>query len=53
MEERENSEAKRYREFHDIDLGDRSIYDLIVDTQKHSAAEAAEKVLARLQEVRT
>jgi predicted cytidylate kinase len=52
MEEREDSEAKRYREFHDIDLGDRSIYDLVIDTQKHSATEAAEVVLARLQEVR-
>lgn len=53
MEEREGSEARRYREFHDIDLGDRSIYDLVVDTQKYSAAEAAEIVLVRLQEVRT
>ena len=52
MEERERSEATRYREFHDIDLGDRSIYDLVIDTEKHSAAKAAETVLTRLQEVR-
>jgi len=52
MEEREHSEATRYREFHDIDIADRSIYDLVIDTQAHTAVEAAEVVLTRLQEVR-
>jgi len=52
MEEREHSEATRYREFHGIDIADQSIYDLVIDTQAHSAVEAAEVVLTRLQEVR-
>lgn len=29
---REQSEATRYREYYDIDIGDRSIYDLVVNT---------------------
>jgi len=32
VEEREESEAKRYREIHGIDIGDLSVYDLVVDT---------------------
>jgi cytidylate kinase len=53
MQEREDSEARRYREFHGIDLGDLGIYDLIIDTQAHSAAQTVEGILGRLQEVRT
>jgi len=53
MQERERSEATRYRAFHAIDIGDLSFYDLIVDTQSHSAARAVEAILSRLQEVRT
>lgn len=35
--EREESEAKRYMEIHDIDIRDLSIYDLVVNTEKWSA----------------
>jgi cytidylate kinase len=52
MQERERSEAARYRAFHAIDIGDLSLYDLIVDTRIHSAARAVEAILTRLQEVR-
>jgi cytidylate kinase len=34
IEEREGSEAKRYREIHGIDIEDLSIYDLVVDTSR-------------------
>ena len=33
---REESEARRYREYYDIDIGDRSIYDLVVNTSRWS-----------------
>ena len=52
MREREDSEAKRYREFHDIDLADLGFYDLRVDTRTHTAEQAAAAILTRLQEVR-
>lgn len=32
IEEREQSEAKRYREIHGIDIEDLSVYDLVIDT---------------------
>ena len=34
IEDRENSEAKRYREIHGIDIGDLSVYDLVIDTSR-------------------
>lgn len=37
IKEREESEAKRYEEIHDIDIKDLSIYDLVVNTEKWSA----------------
>lgn len=32
IEKRQNSEARRYREIHGIDIGDLSVYDLVIDT---------------------
>jgi cytidylate kinase len=34
IEDRENSEAKRYREIHGIDIEDLSVYDLVIDTSR-------------------
>ncbi|MCX2817756.1 AAA family ATPase [Haladaptatus sp. F3-133] len=34
IEDRENSEAKRYREIHGIDIDDLSVYDLVIDTSR-------------------
>jgi len=34
IEDREASEAKRYREIHGIDIGDLSVYDLVIDTSR-------------------
>lgn len=45
---REASEAKRYREHHRIDLADRSVYDLVLDTGKRSPTEVVETILAEV-----
>ncbi len=48
MKVREESELKRYKDFHDIDLQDMSIYDLVISTDFHSADEVAKKIQAGL-----
>jgi predicted cytidylate kinase len=44
---REECEAKRYREYYDIDIHDLSVYDLILDTSHVSAEEVADIILFR------
>jgi cytidylate kinase len=46
--ERAESEAKRYLEYYDIDIEDRSIYDLVVNTARWTAAAEVEFALAAL-----
>lgn len=48
MEERERSEASRYAQHHGIDLGDLSIYQLVIDTARHDAEAVVRQVLERL-----
>ncbi|MEW6753583.1 MAG: (d)CMP kinase [Candidatus Latescibacterota bacterium] len=48
MQEREASEARRYRLFHQIEIADLSVYDLVVDTGSLPAARVAQQVLRRL-----
>jgi cytidylate kinase len=38
---RENSEAKRYQEIHNLDLGDMEIYDLVINTNRFRAESVA------------
>ncbi|HOK28503.1 MAG TPA: cytidylate kinase, partial [Methanomassiliicoccaceae archaeon] len=45
IEEREACEAKRYLTYYDIDIRDRSVYDLIIDTTDISAEEVAEIII--------
>lgn len=45
---RENSEAKRYKEYYDIDIKDLSIYDLVVDSSVKTPPEIVEFVLQKL-----
>jgi len=45
IEEREKSEAKRYREYYSYDCYDKSKYDFVIDTTKLSIEGVAEKVL--------
>jgi predicted cytidylate kinase len=47
---REASESARYRAYYDIDLGDLSIYDLIVDSTSLPAAEIVETILQRVRD---
>lgn len=52
MEEREFSEAKRYRDLYGADLSDLSFYDLVVDTRNKTPEEVAKKILNGLEEKR-
>jgi cytidylate kinase len=45
-EERADSEAKRYREYYGIDIHDRSIYDLVVNTGRWSEGTVPELVVS-------
>ena len=45
IEEREKSEAKRYREYYSYDCYDKSKHDFVIDTTKLSIEGVAEKVL--------
>lgn len=47
---RENSEAKRYKEYYDIDIKDLSIYDLVVDTSSKTPPEIVEFILQKLEQ---
>lgn len=42
---REKSEIKRYKQYYDIDLMDKSIYDLVIDSEKYSPEEIVTKIL--------
>jgi len=45
-EERQHSDAKRYREIYGFDLNDTSIYDLVLDSDHEHPDALAEKILA-------
>ena len=44
MVEREQSEARRYKEYYDIDISEYSVYDIVIDTEQFSARETVELV---------
>lgn len=48
MVEREQSEARRYREFYGIDINDESIYDLVIDTSDKTPDEIVNIILNSL-----
>jgi len=48
---REKSESRRYKEFYEIDIGDMSIYDLVVDSSDISAEEVARIVIDELEKM--
>jgi CMP/dCMP kinase len=50
MAARERSEAVRYAAHHGIDIGDLSIYDLVIDTERTDPPAVADRILAGLQE---
>lgn len=49
---REESEARRYKKYYNVALGDWSIYDLIVDTGKFDDRETLEIVLAAVKSIK-
>lgn len=48
MERREQSERTRYRDHHGIDIGDLSIYDLVIDSGSEEAGSVAGRIAERL-----
>ena len=50
IEQREESERTRYRQYYDVDYSDRKLYNFVVDTSKINAEEVAEKILIFINE---
>ena len=50
MKEREESEAKRYKNFYGIDLSDLSIYDIVVDTTNIPPEDVLKKILEKIKD---
>ncbi|MDR1404327.1 MAG: cytidylate kinase family protein [Candidatus Methanoplasma sp.] len=48
--ERQSSEAKRYKMYYGIDIEDRSIYDLILDTDDLDPDQVADRILKAIEE---
>ena len=48
MVRREQSERTRYRDHHGIDIGDLSIYDLVIDSGREAARQVADRIAGRL-----
>ncbi|SEH56813.1 cytidylate kinase [Halopenitus malekzadehii] len=46
---REESEAKRYREYYDIDIGDLSIYDIVYNTSRWGPDAVLESIVATVE----
>ncbi len=49
MKAREKSEKRRYKKFYGIDLDDKSIYDVIIDTTNLKPEEIADRILSMIQ----
>jgi len=45
VKKREASESKRYKEYYDIDIGDTSFYDLVINSDKNSPEEIVEAIM--------
>lgn len=45
---REKSERVRYKENYDLDLDDKSIYDLVINSQRYSPDEITEKIIEEI-----
>jgi predicted cytidylate kinase len=48
-EEREECEASRYRNFYGIDLSDKSVYDLVIDTTNLSPEQVVDIIISHLE----
>lgn len=52
LKEREKSDMKRYFDYYNIDINDKSIYDLVLDTHKLSIEQMTSKVIRNLKEIK-
>ncbi len=50
MKKREESEAKRYKRYYNVDIGDHSIYDLVIDTTNKTPEEIVDIILSHIGE---
>jgi len=48
--ERQSSEAKRYKMYYDIDIEDKSVYDLIIDTDDMDPDQVVDEILKGIRE---
>jgi cytidylate kinase len=48
MIDREQSEAKRYKKYYDIDLEDKSIYDLVINSSDKEPKEIVDIIIREL-----
>jgi predicted cytidylate kinase len=48
--ERQSSEAKRYKMYYDIDIEDKSVYDLILDTDDMEPDQVVDRILKGIEE---
>lgn len=48
IQKREKSEAKRYKEFYGINLKDKSIYDIVIDSANKTPSEIVELIIKKL-----
>ncbi|MDR3074818.1 MAG: AAA family ATPase [Candidatus Methanoplasma sp.] len=48
--ERQSSEAKRYKMYYDIDIGDKSVYDLILNTDDLNPDQVVDRILKAIEE---
>jgi predicted cytidylate kinase len=48
--ERQASEAKRYKTYYDIDIEDRSVYDLIIETDELTPEDVLDRILKAIEE---
>ncbi|MBC7081497.1 MAG: AAA family ATPase [Thermoplasmatales archaeon] len=46
--EREESESRRYKKFYGIDLNDKSIYDIVIDTSSIPPEEVLKKIIEKI-----
>jgi len=46
LEDRKQSDIRRYRKYYSVDIYDKKHYDLVIDTSDISAEQAAEKIIA-------
>ncbi|MFC1691785.1 (d)CMP kinase [Nanoarchaeota archaeon] len=50
LEEREESDKKRYKQYYDLDPFDKSLYDIVIDTSKLTPEQIVDEILGKIEE---